>query len=72
MLGKLIERCGVASPIPHAMALDAIFAGMDTTGNTTAFLLYQLSVNSDAQEQCYQEIVQTIPKGKHKSIIFKS
>jgi len=63
MLGKLIECCGVESPIPHAMALDAIFAGMDTTGNTTAFLLYQLSVNSDAQEQCYQEIVQTVPKG---------
>ena len=33
------------SPIPHVMASDMFFAGIETTGNAIGFLLYNLSVN---------------------------
>ena len=38
VLEKLIDKCGVESKIPETMANDAMMAGIDTTGNSSAFL----------------------------------
>ena len=62
VLGKMIERCGPDSEIPAVMANDALLAGVDTTGNTIAFLLYHLAVHPDKQEKLYQEIVRVVGK----------
>jgi hypothetical protein len=65
MLGKLIDRCGTDSLIPLAMAQDALFAGMDTTGNAAAFLLYLVASNPDKQELLHKEIIEKVPIGKN-------
>ena len=38
VLTKLIEKCGKGSQIPIVMAMDALFAGIDTTGMVIIFL----------------------------------
>ena len=38
------------------MAMDAMMAGIDTTGNSGAFLFYLIGLNPDKQELVYQEI----------------
>ena len=60
VLAKLIEKAGPKSQIPLVMAMDAILAGIDTTANTLAFLLYDLAVNPDHQEKLYNEIVEVV------------
>lgn len=50
VLEKMIERNGSESTYPLVMALDLIFGGIDTTGNTLGFLLYHLSANPQKQE----------------------
>ena len=60
VLEKLMERAGPKSQIPVVMAMDAIMAGIDTTGSTLAFLLYDLAVNPDHQEKLYNEIVEVV------------
>ena len=60
MLEKLVERAGPDSQIPLVIALDAIMAGIDTTGTTLAFLLYHLAVNPDIQERLYNEVVEVV------------
>ena len=60
ILEKMIARCGSDSDIPTVMANDALLAGVDTTGNTAAFLIYHLSTNPDKQEKLYEEIVNVI------------
>jgi len=60
VLEKMIERCGKDSPLPVVMANDALFAGIDTTGNTAAFILYHLATNPDKQEILYQEILKVV------------
>ena len=42
VLTKLVEKCGKDSQIPIVMAMDALFAGIDTTGN-----LYFLRENNE-------------------------
>ena len=37
MLEKLLERCGDNRDIPTVMALDAMMAGVDTTGASVTF-----------------------------------
>ena len=56
VLQKLIHKCGSDSKIPEVMAIDALGAGIDTTGNTAAFLLYHLASNPVQQEILYKEI----------------
>ena len=56
ILEKLFMRCGVDSQIPVVMAMDAMMAGIDTTGNTSAFMFYLLASNPDKQEILFQEI----------------
>ncbi len=43
VLEKLILKEGPGSNIPVVMAFDMVIAGIDTTGNTGGFLLYNLS-----------------------------
>jgi len=56
VLEKLIDKCGPDSKIPEIMANDAMMAGIDTTGNSSSFLLYHLASNPQHQEIVYQEI----------------
>ena len=47
------------------MGIDALQAGIETTGSTASFLLYHLADNPDKQELLYQEICNIIgPEGK--------
>jgi len=64
VLAKLTEKCGPDSTIPQVMAMDALFAGIDTTGNTSAFILYLLGSNPEKQELVYKEIAEKLPPGK--------
>jgi len=54
-LSRIIKN-GPKSPIPYIMAFDLVFAGIDTTGNTLSFLIYNLSRNQDKQEKLRKEI----------------
>lgn len=63
ILEKLIAKCGEDSKIPEVMSLDALTAGIDTTGNTSAFLLYHLASNPDKQELLFKEINQVVGDG---------
>ena len=56
VLEKLILRNGPDSAITYVMAFDMVLVGIDTTGNTFAFLLYQLAKHPDKQEKLRQEI----------------
>jgi len=56
VLEKLVRKCGKDSTIPVVMAQDAIMAGVDTTGNTAAMLLYDLATHPEHQEKVYSEI----------------
>ena len=58
VLEKMILRNGKDSKVPIVMAIDMIFAGIDTTGNSLAYLLYNLAQNPDKQEKLRQECIQ--------------
>ena len=64
VLEKLIDKCGVESKIPETMANDAMMAGIDTTGNASAFLFYHLASNPKQQEILYQEIKEKLGDNK--------
>ncbi len=55
VLQKLIMK-HPDSPIPTVMALDMVFAGIDTTGNSAGFLLHNLATNPDKQELLREEM----------------
>ena len=46
--------------MPVVMAIDGLFAGIDTTAHTMAFLMYNLATNSDKQDLLYKEIREVI------------
>ena len=58
ILEKMIIKNGPNSPITYVMAFDMVVAGIDTTGNTLSFLIYNLSRNPDKQDKLRQEIQQ--------------
>lgn len=67
VLAKLLARCSGGqgdSTVPVIMAMDALMAGIDTTGNTAAFLLYHLAAHPDKQELLHAEIMQQLQAGR--------
>ena len=50
------------------MAMDAMMAGVDTTGGAATFLMYHLASNPDKQEKLYREIVDIIGPSTHDQI----
>ena len=58
VLEKFIAKNGADSPIPSLMASDMLFAGIETTGNTLGFLLYNLAMNQEKQNKLRVEIMQ--------------
>ena len=64
VLEKLLERGGERTDIPTVMAMDAMLAGIDTTGASATFLLYHLAVNQEKQEALYQEIREVVGEGE--------
>jgi len=65
VIAKMVRKCGKDSAIPTIMGIDALQAGIDTTGSTAAFLLYHLASNPEKQEKLYREICDIIgPEGK--------
>ena len=62
IIAKLVDRCGKDSNVPIVVAVDSMGAGMDTTGNTSAFLIYDLATNPDKQELLYREICEVVGK----------
>ena len=55
ILQKMIIRNGPDSTYPLVTALDLLFAGIDTTGNTMGFLMYNLAINPEKQEKLRHE-----------------
>merc|ERR1711915_399856 len=51
ILAKLVRKHGKDSKVPLLMAIDAIGAGIDTTGNQASFLLYHLAKHPEVQEK---------------------
>ena len=51
------RRNGPNSDIPHVMVMDMINAGIDTTGNTLAFLIYNLARNPEKQQKLREEVL---------------
>ena len=47
----MILRNGPESTYPLVTAMDLLFAGIDTTGNTMGFLMYNLAANPVKQEK---------------------
>ena len=65
ILSKLYRKSGGDTTLPTVIAIDALLAGIDTTGTAASFLLYHLATNPDKQETLYQEICQIIgPRGR--------
>ena len=66
ILAKFVKRNGKESPICLAMAVDALIAGIDTTGNTATFLLYHLSTHPEKQDILYEEICNVVGVGSEE------
>ena len=60
VLEKMFLRSGEDRDIPTIMAMDAMMAGVDTTGAAATFLLYHLASNEEKQELLYKEICEHI------------
>jgi len=56
LLAKMTKKCGPDSNLPQVMAMDGLTAGIDTTGNTSAFMFYLLATNPDKQENLHREV----------------
>ena len=60
MLELFFER-GVDVSTAIVMALDMMFAGVDTSSHTSAFIMYQLAKHPNVQEKLYKEISTELP-----------
>ena len=60
MLELFFER-GVDESTAIVMALDMMFAGVDTSSHTSAFIMYQLAKHPNVQEKLYKEISTELP-----------
>ena len=60
MLELFFER-GVDEATAIVMALDMMFAGVDTSSHTSAFIMYHLAKHPHVQERLYKEISTELP-----------
>ena len=58
---ELFHARGCDEVTALVMALDMIFAGIDTSSHTVAFAMYRLAKNPQVQEKLYQEILGQLP-----------
>ena len=64
ILSKLVKSSDGDLGFTTLFAIDAIQAGMESTGNNAIFLFYHLARNQEKQETLYREICDIIgPKG---------
>lgn len=56
----LARGCDESTAI--VMALDMMFAGIDTSSHTSAYAMYQLAKNPKVQEKLYSEIRKELPE----------
>ena len=54
------------------MAIDMLFAGIDTSSHTIAFALYYLAKNPNVQEKLHDEVVATLKTQNPKKNTFDS
>ena len=52
---------GASESVAIVMALDMMFAGIDTSSHTSAYALYQLAKHPEIQETLYKEIKSELP-----------
>ena len=60
ILSKLVKSSDGDLGFTTLFAIDAIQAGMESTGNNAIFLFYHLARNQEKQETLYREICETI------------
>ena len=65
LLELLFDR-GCDENTAVVMAIDMIFAGIDTSSHTSAFLMYQLAKNPQVQEKLHSEIKTELPNKDSK------
>ena len=61
---ELFAARGCSERVATVMALDMIFAGIDTSSHTSAFFLYHLAKNPRAQEELRKEVATALPSGE--------
>ena len=70
MLELFFSR-GVDENTAVVMALDMMFAGVDTSSHTSGFLMYQLAKHPNVQERLFQEVKAELPE-KDSKLALKS
>ncbi|CAH1233707.1 CYP27A1 [Branchiostoma lanceolatum] len=63
-LQSLLSRNDVTFEEAMLTAVELLFGGIDTTGNTLMFNLFCLAKNPEAQKKLYQEIMEVISAGQ--------
>ena len=63
---ELFKSRGCDEKTAVVMALDMIFAGIDTSSHTAAFMMYHLAENPEVQERLYQEVKRELPNDDSK------
>lgn len=59
---EMFKARGCDEQTAVVMALDMIFAGVDTSSHTASFLLYHLAKNPEVQERLFQEVKRELPE----------
>ena len=58
---ELFAARGCSEQVATVMALDMIFAGIDTSSHTSAFFLYHLAKNPQVQDRLREEVTDALP-----------
>ena len=60
---ELFAARGCSEQVATVMALDMIFAGIDTSSHSSAFFLYHLAKNPRVQDKLREEVATALPSG---------
>jgi len=69
---ELFSERGCDTGTSTIMAIDMLFAGIDTSSHTIAFALYYLAKNPNVQEKLHDEVVATLKTQNPKKNTFDS